>query len=226
MITIYALADSSASPARIRYVGRAGEPMTRLQQHWKDRIKGEKPLHEWLRTLSALPLIIALAEVEPEHAVASENFFISSFKLVGMALLNGDGGPGAWGSLGGKKPKEADEKKVSVALTQDIYPLDGSRRHDADARLVDMFIGEGVEAGELAELRSISSETVLTYPLYVSWLEFAHQGEVPMTESEYSGYVASRRVLVHPSVPWETGYADDGKEARGGLALMSRVRRS
>lgn len=169
MITIYALADISVSPALIRYVGRSGDAEARLKQHWDGRFADEKPLHLWLRELSSAPLLILLAEVSADDAVQAENYFIATLRQGGVPLLNGDGGPGAWGRLAGRAvvPRvRRREPRPPEPITANWPPLRRVHRHDIGLALL---IADGVVTEVTVDAESLREVTEDAYAVYRDW---------------------------------------------------------
>lgn len=168
LIAIYALTDTSVTPALIRYVGRSSDAQARLQQHWDGRFAGEKPLHHWLRSLPSAPLLILLAEVEADHAVNAENYFISTMKQGGVPLLNGDGGPGAWGRLAGRAAAPRVRQRAArpaEPITVNWPPL---RARRADLGL-GQLIADGVVTEVVVDCESLREVTAGSYEAYRDW---------------------------------------------------------
>lgn len=134
---IYGLLDPCTN--KIRYVGKADNPYTRLKEHLKEsRYKtGTHKLH-WIRTLrNVFPLVVILECTHANDWQECEKKWIKTLKEHGLDLTNTrDGGAGDSASderkaaishaLTGRHLSEETRKKISIAHT--------GRRHSDETK--------------------------------------------------------------------------------------------
>lgn len=93
MIQIYGLYDPET--AELRYVGKAKNAGDRLVRHLQEARRGTRPVHAWLRKLSAaekLPAVKILAEVADDQWEAEERRLIAEHRKTADLLNLADGG--------------------------------------------------------------------------------------------------------------------------------------
>jgi len=105
---IYALCEPKTR--KIRYIGKADDPPTRLRKHWTRSSRAKTHLGNWLRSLDGVqPNQVILAEVLSSEWETEERRYIAAARAIGFPLVNGtDGGDG------GRVSEEA-RRKISAS---------------------------------------------------------------------------------------------------------------
>lgn len=109
---IYALCEPGTRT--IRYIGKTDAIDRRLKQHLQTSVRAKTHLGNWLRSLSAKPVLVSLHEVaENECWSEEERRYISCARALGIDLVNTTGG-----GEGGSGPKPPEQcAAISAALT-------------------------------------------------------------------------------------------------------------
>jgi hypothetical protein len=172
MVHVYALASristGTGTYGEIRYVGRTHSMAARFEQHWNGRHKTASAVAKWLHSLESEPVMLWLGTVPVAQAAHVENYWISAMKMAGARLLNGDGGPGAWGAF-----KKGSRKQQQKPPFPPIAPKAGQ---------VPAFISAMLESGRFIEDHTVSAshcaQVSHAYRIYRTWC--AEQSQLPL----------------------------------------------
>lgn len=108
---IYALCEPDTR--KVRYIGKANNPLKRLGLHLSVSAKLDTHLGHWLSKLresGTKPILSVLREVPEEIWQEEEIGYIRQARELGMNLVNGNGG-----GIGGHAPTPATREKKRIA---------------------------------------------------------------------------------------------------------------
>lgn len=134
MTYLYALCEPGTT--RVRYIGKAGDPVRRLRCHLTPASLREKSHRsDWLKSLLARglkPELMILAEVREEAWQEAERLLIAGFKEMGYDLTNtlpgGEDPPRCYGNQYGKGYRWSDEQRQRVSEQRKGHPVSEETR--------------------------------------------------------------------------------------------------
>lgn len=107
-VFIYALCEPGTRT--VRYIGKTERLKKRYREHLSQSVKSKARIGEWIRGLSAPPVLVVLCETSKAFWQDDEQVYIRSARALGMDLVNAtDGGDGP------TNPTEESRHRMSAA---------------------------------------------------------------------------------------------------------------